>query len=156
MFGHESLNVYQRSLEFIEWATPVLAELPAALSVTKQLDRASTSIPLNIAEGNGKFSPRDRARHRQTAHGSALECAPCLDVAVAKGRLKKAETLEGKSLFLEIVRMLLRLRDHLYCRMEKDPAECGVGGFRATEDLLRVESPGNVDGDCGGRGRERE
>lgn len=30
--------------------------------VKDQLDRASTSIPLNIAEGNGKYTPKDRCR----------------------------------------------------------------------------------------------
>lgn len=154
MFAHESLNVYQRSLDFIEWASPVLAELPGSLSVRKQLDRASTSIPLNIAEGNGKFSPRDRARYWQTAHGSALECAACLDVAVAKGRLTKAGIPEGKSLLLEIVRMLLKLLDQLDCRVEEDPAEYGVS--RTTEDLSKGVSPGDVNGYGSGRRRERE
>ena len=43
--------------------------------VKDQLDRASTSIPLNIAEGNGKYTLKDRCRFFDTAHGSALECA---------------------------------------------------------------------------------
>ena len=36
----------------MEWLEPVLQKLPKSLSVADQLDRASTSIPLNIAEGN--------------------------------------------------------------------------------------------------------
>src|SRR5438067_12729265 len=45
---------------------------------------ASTSIPLNIAEGNGKFSARDRARFFEMARGSTLECAACLDVLLVR------------------------------------------------------------------------
>jgi four helix bundle protein len=48
-FDHERLEVYQAALSFIEWLEPLLQKLPKSLSVTDQLDRASTSIPLNIA-----------------------------------------------------------------------------------------------------------
>jgi four helix bundle protein len=69
---HEKLEVYQASLEFITWAIPLLDGLSGGASVRNQLDRASTSIPLNIAEGNGKFTSPDRC--------SALESAACLGV----------------------------------------------------------------------------
>jgi four helix bundle protein len=59
---HEKLEVYQASLEFITWTIPLLDGLPGAASVRNQLDRASTSIPLNIAEANGKFTSPDRCR----------------------------------------------------------------------------------------------
>lgn len=53
---HEKLEVYQAALEFISWTVPLSERLPASASVRNQLDRASTSVPLNIAEGNGKFT----------------------------------------------------------------------------------------------------
>ena len=46
-FGHETLNVYQASIHFITWITELLETIPKNLSVHNQLDRASTSIPLN-------------------------------------------------------------------------------------------------------------
>src|SRR5438046_4557945 len=52
-FDHEKLAVYQRSLRFITWLTEILERVPPKLSAHGQLDRASTSIPLNVAEGNG-------------------------------------------------------------------------------------------------------
>jgi four helix bundle protein len=51
--------------------------------VKEQLDRASSSIALNIAEVNGKYTPKDRCRFFDMAHGSALECAAGLDILVA-------------------------------------------------------------------------
>lgn len=39
-----------------------------------QLDRASSSISLNLAEGNAKFSFKDKARIYQIAYGSFREC----------------------------------------------------------------------------------
>jgi hypothetical protein len=53
-FDHEKLEVYRESLAFIAWLEPLMQKLPKAISVRDQLDRASTSIVLNVAEGNGK------------------------------------------------------------------------------------------------------
>ena len=61
-FDHEKLRVYQESLKFVEWNEQILKKLPKKLSVWSQLDAASTSIVLNIAEGNGKFTPKDRCK----------------------------------------------------------------------------------------------
>ena len=77
--------------------------------VKDQLDRASTSIPLNIAEGNGKYAPKDRCRFFDIAHGSALECAAGLDVLVAKGKLAPDQIRPGNERLQGIVRMLMGL-----------------------------------------------
>src|ERR1035438_3145078 len=85
-FDHEKLIAYRRSIQFVAWSSPLLEKLPAKLAVSDQFDRASTSVPLNIAEGNAKYTAPDRCRYFDAAWGSALECAACLDVLVAKGR----------------------------------------------------------------------
>jgi 23S rRNA-intervening sequence protein len=61
-FDHERLNVYHEALVFVGLATDVLERVPKGLAVHNQLDRASTAIPLNIAEGTGKFTAPDRWR----------------------------------------------------------------------------------------------
>lgn len=61
-FDHEKLEVYQLSLRFVAWASELLERLPKPLSAHNQLDRASTSIPLNIAEGTAKTTAPDRCR----------------------------------------------------------------------------------------------
>jgi four helix bundle protein len=106
---HEKLDVYQNSLKFITWTVPLLDKLPRGVSVRGQLDRASTSVPLNIAEGNGKFTPADRCRFFDTARGSALESAACLDVMVAKGLAESGEIQAGKVELVKIVSMLFGL-----------------------------------------------
>lgn len=109
ILDHEKLEVYQASLEFITWTIPLLDRLPKNASVRNQLDRASTSVPLNIAEGNGKFTSPDRCRFFDNARGSALESAACLDVIVAK-RFVSAEEIEaGKAMLVRIVSMLFGL-----------------------------------------------
>ncbi len=90
-FDHEKLHVYGKTLDFVAWATTILERVPKSMAVYNQLDRSSTSIPLNIAEGTGKFTAPDRCRYYDSARGSALECAASLDVLVAKRVLQPNE-----------------------------------------------------------------
>jgi len=48
-FDHEKLTVYQEALRFVAWANKILQDVPKSWAVRDQLDRASTSVPLNIA-----------------------------------------------------------------------------------------------------------
>jgi four helix bundle protein len=109
MFDHEKLHVYQACIEFIIWLQKILERIPKRHAVYDQLDRASTSIPLNIAEGNGKFTPKDRCKYFDIARGSAFEFAAALDVVVAKAILKENEIIPGKEILHNIVSMLVGL-----------------------------------------------
>ena len=106
-FDHEKLDVYRESIAFCGCAGEILTAISARAAVKDQLDRASTSIPLNIAEGNGKFSERDRARFLEIARGSALECAACLDVIVVRGLLAEEGITAHKEQLSRIVQMLM-------------------------------------------------
>jgi four helix bundle protein len=106
-FDHERLDVYQEAIAFCGWVGDLLNELTAKAAAKDQLDRASTSIPLNIAEGNGKFSTADRARFLEVARGSALECAACIDVVVARKLVAVEQVIPGKERLVRIVNMLM-------------------------------------------------
>ena len=108
-FDHEKLKVYHATITFVAWVSDLLTDIPKSISVHNQFDRASTSIPLNIAEGNGKYTSADRCRFFDNARGSALECAACLDVLVAKSLVEQTVTMEGKEMLIEIVSMLVGL-----------------------------------------------
>ncbi len=108
-FDHEKLVVYQEAIAFVAWLSEVCETLPSSGAVRDQIDRAATSIALNIAEGNGKYTPKDRCRFFDIAHGSALECAAALDVTVAKRKLTAEQIRPGKERLQRIVRMLMGL-----------------------------------------------
>lgn len=127
LFDHEKLRVYRSAISFVAWSEPVLQRLPKTLSARDQLDRAPTSIPLNIAEGNGRFTAADRCRFFDTARGSALECAACLDVLVAKTQLQELEVREGKQVLADVVSMLVGLiKSNSTDRLFEEPPGYGV------------------------------
>ncbi len=130
-FHHEKLTVYQRALEFASWSQDLIESLTKKTSTRDQLERAGDSIALNIAEGNGKFSQKDRARFFQIAHGSALECAAGLDLLVARRCCAGSAVVKGKSILEEIVKMLFAMLDQLGCRIAEDSA---VYGEKADEE----------------------
>jgi four helix bundle protein len=114
-FDHEKLDVYRTAIEFVGWVGDLI-DGPLAdcrKSAVNQLDRASTSVPLNIAEGNGKRSPRDRARYLDIARGSALESSACLDVLVARKAITIEQVGYGKTLLVRIVQMLSKWTNSL-------------------------------------------
>jgi len=111
-FDHEKLEVYKVSIEFVAWAADLIADLRSDhRNARDQLIRSSQSIPLNIAEGNGKRSPGDRRRFFEIARGSAVESAATLDVLVCTKACEKARVESGKALLVRIVSMLSRMTE---------------------------------------------
>ena len=111
-FDHEKLKVYQLELKYIEWVTEFIDSIKKGGvdvrigEVINQLDRASLSILLNTAEGNGKRQKQGRAKFFDDARGSATECAACLDALIAKKACSIEEVNNGKGCLIEIVCML--------------------------------------------------
>jgi four helix bundle protein len=108
-FDHEKLAVYGETITFIGWLAALLENESKLGDVRDQLDRASNSIALNIAEGNGKYTMKDRCRYFDSAHGSALECAAGLDILAARAKLSLEQIRPGKERLQRIVRMLMGL-----------------------------------------------
>jgi four helix bundle protein len=108
--SHESLIVYQRSVDFVAWSSKLCRSKREIVGeIQNQYKRAFISIPLNIAEGSGKQSGKDQARFYENARGSALECAACLDILVAMQLVLPQEIEAGKEQVAEIVAMLTSL-----------------------------------------------
>ncbi|MHB9020119.1 MAG: four helix bundle protein [Minisyncoccota bacterium] len=85
----EKLEVYQKSLDFSE-EVDVLCDAitqKGTYHLIDQLRRASTSIALNIAEGNGRWHKNERKNFFWIARGSTHECVPLLE------RLKRKQLL---------------------------------------------------------------
>jgi len=123
-FDHERLDVYQEAIAFCGWVGDLLNEVTAK----DQLDRASTSIPLNIAEGNGKFSNADRARFLEIGRGSALECAACIDVLTVRKLAATERIIPAKEQLVRIVNMLMGMLKRFSGRADLLGEESGIYG----------------------------
>jgi four helix bundle protein len=74
-----------------------------------QLQRAAISVPLNIAEGAGEFSKKEKARFYRMALRSATECAAILDVCKCLNLTTDQVATSGRDLLVRIVSMLTKM-----------------------------------------------
>jgi len=103
----EKLKVYALALELHAFAA---SKVPTLSRVLKdQLERASLSVVLNIAEGGGRRSRKDKSRHYTYARGSATEVAACFDVLKIRKLAPASECARGRSLAARVVQMLTKL-----------------------------------------------
>jgi len=110
IFDHDRLDVYRLSVEYVAQSFKVAVELKGSYRHARdQWLRAAQSIPLNIAEGNGKRSLKDRSRFLDISRGSTLECVAVQDVPGATGGLNDQRHAELKRTLHQIVSMLTRL-----------------------------------------------
>jgi len=108
--GHEKLDVYRLSIDYVTWVFKQSEVLKGCHRHARdQWLRASQSVPLNIAEGNGKYSSADRRRFFEVARGSTLECAAIQDVLRAGGALNECDHKVRKNQLDRIAVMLSKL-----------------------------------------------
>jgi four helix bundle protein len=109
-FDFEKLKVYQRSLEFYA----LIRRLKFSNSVedriiSAQLHRAALSVSLNIAEGSGKRSLKDRRNFFTISRGSIFECAAIILVLQHSERQSVLMLEHCYELTVEIGKMLSAL-----------------------------------------------
>jgi four helix bundle protein len=110
MLGHERLDVYRCSIEFLALSAGIAGSVPRGNSILlEQLKRAALSIPLNIAEGAGKQSIQERKRYYGIARGSAMECGAILDACKVLSLVDAEVLATGKAMLVRIVSMLTKM-----------------------------------------------
>jgi len=89
MFEFEKLDVYKKAKDFYSEIRCFLKKKKVDPVSANQLNRASLSIALNIAEGSGRFSPRDRKNFFIISRSSIFECIAILDILKDDGVLSE-------------------------------------------------------------------
>ena len=113
MFFHEKLDVYRTALDVVSWFHS--CGMVGRLSKVRfrELDTNITSMVLNIAEGNGRFSGTDHCRFIETAHRAAIKVSAQLDLCEQRKQVAGDKAEEAHSLLLRIASMTGALVERL-------------------------------------------
>jgi four helix bundle protein len=110
-FPHESLKVYQISLQLFQLLDAgVLAGENRRCGCARRIDETATSLMLNIAEGNGRFSRLDHGKFISIAGDSATILGVYLDLAASVCLM---DIEPAKALLRRIAAMLAGLKGYL-------------------------------------------
>ena len=72
----------------------------------RQLDKLATSVVLNIAEGNGRYSEADRHKFIDQAEAAGTKSAAYVDLCWRSGELNQDQRSQGIELLGSVVRIL--------------------------------------------------
>lgn len=105
-FLFKKLVVWQKALELTRLVYAVIKEFPAEerYALADQLRRAVSSIPSNIAEGNGRAGNKDYAHFLAIARGSLYDVITQLEIAKSLGYIDDFSEIE--TLAAEVGRIL--------------------------------------------------
>lgn len=109
-FLHESLDVYQRSLQVHESLDAIWQDDHVRGRHAKRVDELTTSLTLNIAEGNGRFSSVDHSKFLGIAEDAGTKLSAYLDLLAPASRVAVERV---KSYLREVMAMLSGLRGYL-------------------------------------------
>ncbi len=107
-FMFENLEVYKRAVDLAEKIAGLTEGFPAKRHshLVDQLRRASLSISLNIAEGNGRWHAKERKNFFWIARGSVFECVPLLELC-RRGKLITEEQFANLKAELEVLAKMI-------------------------------------------------
>jgi len=106
MFLFEKLEVYQKSLDLSVEVYEFLKVSKIDRALKDQLQRAITSISLNIAEGSGRFTQKDKKSFYINARGSVLECVAIFQILLKNKNIEQNMYNEFYKKLEELAKML--------------------------------------------------
>ena len=115
-YKFQKLDVYQLALRYVDAVYGLSEKLPQRerFNLSSQVERAATSIVLNIAEGSTGQSNPEQRKFLGYAFRSYLETIACLDLIETCGYLPARELLtlraQGHQLFIKLAALRNALR----------------------------------------------
>jgi four helix bundle protein len=110
-FPFENLKAYQVSLDWVEAAEQLCNRSKNELTraFVDQLQRAALSIPLNLAEGNGRWHAAEKRQFFWIARGSVFECVPLIEILKRKKLISDVDYEKARDQLDHLGRMLTKL-----------------------------------------------
>ena len=110
MLSVHRLDAYRAAIDFLNLVLELAPMLPRGhADDADQLTRAAKSIIRNIAEGAGRWTRADKAKHYSIARGEAMECVSSIDLMKADGVIDGERYMRAIELLDRSVSMLTGL-----------------------------------------------
>ena len=146
MFEFERLIVFEKALDAAAAVDELVRAMPHSRHRMKdQVSRSVDSLVLNIAEGSGEFTRKEKARFYRIARRSACETAGALKLSVRYGMFPASRIAHAMKLLNECAAMLTTMCNRLAAEARKGrgsrerPAE-GARAKRETRPLTASAS----------------
>ncbi|MGH9796160.1 MAG: four helix bundle protein [Candidatus Acidiferrales bacterium] len=113
--SYRDLKVWQKSMDLVDACYDLSERFPKKemFGLASQIQRASVSVPANIAEGHGREHLGDYIRHLSFAKGSLVELETLLIIAARRKYLPQSELGRLLGRTDEIGRILTALKRSL-------------------------------------------
>jgi len=108
-FGYEDLEVWQKAIDWTSEIVRVVDNLRTDrmhFRLIEQLEAASSSVAMNIAEGKGRYSQKEFIQFLYIARGSLYETITLLEIFLRQDWIKAEKFSELKEKGREIAKML--------------------------------------------------
>ena len=111
----EKLDVYQQARALAKAIYKVSRNFPKIeqYGLTSQIRRASISVPLNIAEGQGRRSKKDNKQFLVIARGSIFELLALYDICSDQELITKKERAYLRKKTIQVLKMVNGLISYL-------------------------------------------
>ena len=110
-FYYRRLDVYQNAKALSHEVCKLVKTFPVdeRYALCDQLRRAVMSIPINIAEGFGRFSAKEKAHFIQIAFGSTNEVMCELELSLDEGYINHEQFSSLESMIISVKKQLSTL-----------------------------------------------
>ena len=109
LFSFEDLKVWKKAVIFAEKIIQTIDEINTPRKhyrLIEQLESASTSVAMNIAEGKGRQTTKEYIQFLYIARGSLFEVVTLLIIFQKAGWLESKRLIQLRELAEEITKML--------------------------------------------------
>jgi four helix bundle protein len=120
MDSYEELEVWQRAIDLVDDTYDLVKKLPSdeRFGLVSQMQRASVSVPANIAEGWARDSTKDFLRHLSIAKGSLAELTTFWVIVQRRGFVPEPQLSKIRAKSSSVGRLLSGLQRALRNKLE--------------------------------------
>lgn len=122
-FYYRRLDVYQRSKALSKYIYSLLQKYPKyeVFALCDQIRRAVTSIPINIAEGFGRFSSKEKCHFLQIAFGSLTELMCEIEISLDNNYITQEEFNYIEQEIIVLTKQISKLNHSIKDNGDYDP-----------------------------------